>query len=142
MNKSINRALKAAEALSHVRTLKINFTRKELQKALQSAKFPYISESVDMLRKNGIIAKDKEGYYFPSKEPIHFSKLREPLDDLCRKHNPKVARPCVPHVKDEVISAYTVTVDSELYVVTSKEALIRLIEEYDEVLISKATLYE
>jgi hypothetical protein len=147
MDKSINRAKKAAEALSQVRSLRINFKGYELKAALKAAKFPYLSESISLLKTLGIIAKDKDGYYFTSKEPVHFSKLREPLDKICKSHGVKLApsyqaKPCIPNLKDEIISAYTVTINSDLYVVTSKEALLRLIEKYDEILISKAKLYE
>ncbi len=134
--KSINRAKRAAEALSQVRTLKINFKSSELKNALKNAKFPYLSESISLLKTLDIIAKDKDGYYFTSKEPVHFSKLRMSLDELCKKHNPKTTLDS----EYKIDSAYIITINSDLYVITSKEALFRLIEEHDEILISKAKL--
>ena len=131
------RAKKAAIALAKVRTMKVNFTSKELTDSLRTHGFPYFIEGVSMLKKLGLITKDSDGYYFTTKEPIHFSKLRASLDDLCLRYG--------KHPKKDVIVeekfAYLVDIEGEITVILSENKLLEFIKQNKTVTIEKTKIY-
>ncbi len=131
------RAKKAAIALAKVRLQQVNFTYKELTDALRTHGFPYFIEGVSMLKKLGLIAKDSEGYYFTTKEPIHFSKLRAPLDELCTRYG----RQPKNNVIQEEKFAYLVSMNNEITVVLSEENLLEFIKQNRTVTIEKIKIY-
>lgn len=134
------RAKKAAEALAKVRIQQVNFTSKELTDALRINGFPYFIEGVSMLKKLGLIAKDSDGYYFTTKEPIHFSKLRAPLDELCVRYGRKlkeIEKEIVPEEK----FAYLVAIENEITVILSEEKLIEFIKKNRTVTVEKTKIY-
>lgn len=132
------RAKKAAIALAKVRIMKVNFTSKELTDALRTHGFPYFIEGVSMLKKLGLIAKDSDGYYFTTKEPIHFSKLRAPLDELCTRYGKHPKKEVVP---EEEKFAYLVAIENEITVILSEEKLIEFIKQNKTVTIEKTKIY-
>lgn len=134
------RAKKAAEALAKVRIQQVNFTSKELTDALRINGFPYFIEGVSMLKKLGLIAKDSDGYYFTTKEPIHFSKLRASLDELCLRYGRKlkeIEKEIVPEEK----FAYLVAIENEITVILSEEKLIEFIKKNRTVTVEKTKIY-
>ena len=134
------RAKKAAEALAKVRTQQVNFTSKELTDALRINGFPYFIEGVSMLKKLGLIAKDSDGYYFTTKEPIHFSKLRASLDELCLRYGRKlkeIEKEIVPEEK----FAYLVAIENEITVILSEEKLIEFIKKNRTMTVEKTKIY-
>lgn len=134
------RAKKAAEALAKVRTQQINFNSKELTNALRTHGFPYFIEGISMLKKLGLIAKDSDGYYFTTKEPIHFSKLRAPLDELCVRYGRKlkeIEKEIVPEEK----FAYLIAIENEITVILSEEKLVEFIKQNKTVTIEKVKIY-
>ena len=134
------RAKKAAIALAKVRLQQVNFTSKELTDALRVNGFPYFIEGVSMLKKLGLIAKDSDGYYFTTKEPIHFSKLRAPLDELCVRYGRKLKE-----IKKEIVPeekfAYLVAIENEITVILSEEKLIEFIKKNRTVTVEKTKIY-
>ena len=134
------RAKKAAEALAKVRIQQVNFTSKELTDALRINGFPYFIEGVSMLKKLGLIAKDSDGYYFTTKEPIHFSKLRASLDELCLRYGRKlkeIEKEIVPEEK----FAYLVAIENEITVILSEEKLIEFIKKNRTMTVEKTKIY-
>lgn len=134
------RAKKAAIALAKVRLQQVNFTSKELTDALRVNGFPYFIEGVSMLKKLGLIAKDSDGYYFTTKEPIHFSKLRAPLDELCVRYGRKlkeIEKEIVPEEK----FAYLIAIENEITVILSEEKLIEFIKKNRTVTVEKTKIY-
>lgn len=134
------RAKKAAEALAKVRTQQVNFNSKELTNALRTHGFPYFIEGISMLKKLGLIAKDSDGYYFTTKEPIHFSKLRAPLDELCVRYGRKlkeIEKEIVPEEK----FAYLIAIENEITVILSEEKLVEFIKQNKTVTIEKVKIY-
>lgn len=132
------RAKKAAIALAKVRLQQVNFTSKELTDALRVNGFPYFIEGVSMLKKLGLIAKDSDGYYFTTKEPIHFSKLRAPLDELCIRYG---KQPKEKEIVPEERFAYLVAIENEITVILSEEKLIEFIKKNRTVTIEKTKIY-
>ena len=134
------RAKKAAIALAKVRIQQVNFTSKELTDALRINGFPYFIEGVSMLKKLGLIAKDSDGYYFTTKEPIHFSKLRASLDELCLRYGRKlkeIEKEIVPEEK----FAYLVAIENEITVILSEEKLIEFIKKNRTMTVEKTKIY-
>ena len=134
------RAKKAAIALAKVRLQQVNFTSKELTDALRINGFPYFIEGVSMLKKLGLIAKDSDGYYFTTKEPIHFSKLRASLDELCLRYGRKlkeIEKEIVPEEK----FAYLVAIENEITVILSEEKLIEFIKKNRTMTVEKTKIY-
>ena len=137
---SLQRAQKAAEALSKVRKYKVNFTRQELIDALKKERFPYSNEGVHLLKSLNIIAKDNDGYYFISKDPVHYSKLRIPLETLCQKYR----KPCNTENSNKITfkkSAYIVEHNEKSHLILSEEVLLEFIKTHDRVLITKKEIY-
>lgn len=132
------RAKKAAIALAKVRLQQVNFTSKELTDALRTHGFPYFIEGVSMLKKLGLIAKDPDGYHFTTKEPIHFSKLRAPLDELCLRYG---KHPKEKEIIPEEKFAYLIAIENEITVILSEEKLVEFIKKNRTVTIEKTKIY-
>lgn len=136
------RAQRAAIALAKVRLQQVNFTSKELTEALRTHGFPYFVEGVSMLKKLDLIAKDADGYYFTTKEPIHFSKLRAPLDELCFRYGKSSKK---EKVQEEIVQkerlGYLVTIKDEITVIISEEKLLDFIKQNKVVTIETIKVY-
>lgn len=136
------RAQKAAIALAKVRLQQVNFSKKELTDALRNNGFPYFVEGVSMLKKLGLIAKDIDGYYFTTKEPIHFSKLRAPLDELCFRYGKSSKKEIVQEEKvQEERLGYLVTIKDETTVIISEEKLLDFIKQSKIATIETVKIY-
>ena len=131
------RAKKAAIALAKVRIQQVNFTSKELTDALRTHGFPYFIEGVSMLKKLGLIAKDSDGYHFTTKDPIHFSKLRAPLDELCLRYGKQPKKDVI----QEETFAYLIAIENEITVILSEEKLLEFIKKNRTVTVEKTKIY-
>ena len=109
MNNSEKRAKAVSASISKVKDELSNFTLTELSIALKRSGCPYCNNVASLLKKKGIVVKNKGLYIFASKEPVYYKTIEKELEDIYRiycKNQPTI-KPVMP--SDSFSSKYGFT---------------------------------
>ena len=128
------RAKKATQAISAVRSIKDQFNMTELIIALKTANCPYPDRVASILKQQNIITKYKGVYSFVSPEPVHYKTIINDLEKVSlmfRGNQTKSNK--VVEKKDEVVKIQLTIEEAISYLKSQGFKVMKPFIQYEEV---------